>query len=196
MSEIQDPSSSDFLRQFRENRAEALRDLYRLHQNAVEVVVKNQLGKKPVERFEDTCQQVWLGAIEGAESFEGKSKVRTWIIQIARNTCAYVLRVEKRRKTLELETDEEREPEEKDDSIPEKAEVKTLAPQALAALATLPPEEVRAFLGYYVDEMSYAEIALAEKVHENTARNWVDRVLAKLRGLVVPLEKISGDPGR
>jgi RNA polymerase sigma-70 factor (ECF subfamily) len=193
MSENDEHASEEFLARFRARDPDAIRSLFERHGNAVERVVKKILGEKPRQRFEDSVQSIWLAAIEGAPGFEGNSRISTWILSIARNYCLAQIRGKKGRRTGQLQTDEANEPAEKNDSVPEQVEARTLGTEAQAMLASLPAESVTEFLDYYIEKKSCAEIGAARSIHPNTVRQRILKVLAKLRERLTPLELASGD---
>jgi RNA polymerase sigma-70 factor (ECF subfamily) len=60
----------------------AVQALYRAHVDRVHRCVARILGPNDSD-VEDVIQQVFLAALEGAASFDGRSRVSTWIIGIA-----------------------------------------------------------------------------------------------------------------
>lgn len=60
----------------------AVRRLYRDHLDRVYRCVARILGPRDPD-VEDVVQQVFLAALDGAGSFDGRSKVSTWIVGIA-----------------------------------------------------------------------------------------------------------------
>lgn len=60
----------------------AVRALYREHVERVHRCVARILGARDPD-VEDVVQQVFLAALEGADSFDGRSRVSTWIVGIA-----------------------------------------------------------------------------------------------------------------
>lgn len=60
----------------------AMRRLYRDHVDRVFRCVARILGPNDPD-LEDVVQQVFLAALDGAQAFDGRSKVSTWIVGIA-----------------------------------------------------------------------------------------------------------------
>jgi len=60
----------------------ATRELYRAHVDRVYRHVARVLGPDDPD-LEDVVQKVFLAALDGAADFEGRSKVRTWLMGIA-----------------------------------------------------------------------------------------------------------------
>jgi len=60
----------------------ATRELYRDHVDRVHRHVARVLGADDPD-LEDVVQKVFLAALDGAEAFAGRSKVRTWLLGIA-----------------------------------------------------------------------------------------------------------------
>lgn len=60
----------------------AVRSLYRSHVERVHRTVARILGARDPD-VEDVVQQVFLAALDGAASFDGRSRVSTWLVGIA-----------------------------------------------------------------------------------------------------------------
>jgi len=60
----------------------AVRQLYRTHIDRIHRTVVRILGGHDAD-VEDVVQQTFLAALDGAERFDGRSKVSTWLIGIA-----------------------------------------------------------------------------------------------------------------
>ena len=60
----------------------AVRQLYRSHVDRIHRTVVRILGGHDAD-VEDVVQQTFLAALDGAERFDGRSKVSTWLIGIA-----------------------------------------------------------------------------------------------------------------
>jgi RNA polymerase sigma-70 factor, ECF subfamily len=122
---------------------------------------------------DDLTQETYLRALPALAGFEGRSSVRTWLLGIARRTCADHLRAVVRRRRLDVR----------------------LAAQALTELPTpdpshrlgaadllrrLPEERRTAFVLTQVLGLSYAEAAEVEGVPVGTIRSRVARARDEL----------------
>jgi RNA polymerase sigma-70 factor, ECF subfamily len=122
---------------------------------------------------DDLTQETYLRAFRALPTFEGRSTARTWLLGIARRTCADHLRTVVRRRRLEarLATD-----------------ARTDAPHpdpsghlgAADLLRRLPEERRGAFVLTQVLGLSYAEAAAVAGVPIGTIRSRVARARAEL----------------
>ena len=76
-------SDRDLLRAVAGGDQQALRQLYALHGPCVLAYLMGQLGDRSLA--EEVLQDVMLAVWNGAARFRGDSKVRTWLLAIARN---------------------------------------------------------------------------------------------------------------
>ena len=75
----------------------AVRELYRDHVERVHRCVGRILGPSDPD-LEDVVQQTFLAALAGADRFDGRSKVSTWIIGIASRRALDAARARHRRR--------------------------------------------------------------------------------------------------
>jgi RNA polymerase sigma-70 factor (ECF subfamily) len=122
---------------------------------------------------DDLTQETFLRAFKALPGFEGRSSARTWLLGIARRTCADHLRAVVRRRRL-------------DARIAAQAATELPAPDPshrLAAadlLARLGEERRTAFVLTQVLGLSYAEAAAVEEVPVGTIRSRVARARDEL----------------
>lgn len=74
----------------------AVRELYRAHVDRVYRCVARILGPHDGD-VEDVVQQVFMAALDGADRFDGRSKVSTWIVGIATRKALDAVRARSRR---------------------------------------------------------------------------------------------------
>ncbi|MGE0790633.1 MAG: RNA polymerase sigma factor [Sandaracinaceae bacterium] len=74
----------------------AVRELYREHVDRIYRCAARILGPYDAD-VEDVVQQTFLGALEGAGSFDGRSKVSTWLVGIASKKALDAVRARSRR---------------------------------------------------------------------------------------------------
>jgi RNA polymerase sigma-70 factor (ECF subfamily) len=117
---------------------------------------------------DDLTQETYLRAFKALPSFEGRSSVRTWLLGIARRTCADHLRAVVRRRRLDarLAAQAWTEP-----PVPDPAHRLSTAD----LLAGLSEERRTAFVLTQVLGLSYAEAAAVEEVPVGTIRSRVAR---------------------
>ncbi|WP_229829934.1 sigma-70 family RNA polymerase sigma factor [Actinoplanes ianthinogenes] len=122
---------------------------------------------------DDLTQETYLRAFRALDSFEGRSTVRTWLLGIARRTCADHLRAVVRRRRLNVRL---------------AAQAATEAPAPDPAhrlsgadlLSRLSEERRTAFVLTQVLGLSYAEAAEVESVPVGTIRSRVARARDEL----------------
>jgi len=75
-------SERELLRRAGLRQEQAVRELYRLHVGRVHRTVVRVLGRTDPD-VEDVVQQVFMAALDGAEGFDGRSSVGSWLLGIA-----------------------------------------------------------------------------------------------------------------
>jgi RNA polymerase sigma-70 factor, ECF subfamily len=122
---------------------------------------------------DDLTQETFLRAFRSLPSFEGRSSVRTWLLGIARRTCADHLRAVVRRRRLDARLAAEAWTE---SPAPDPAHRMSTA----ALLDSLSPDRRTAFVLTQVLGLSYAEAATVEDVPVGTIRSRVARAREEL----------------
>jgi RNA polymerase sigma-70 factor (ECF subfamily) len=123
------------------------------------------------EAADDLAQETYLRAFRALSGFEGRASVRTWLLGIARRTCADHIRarVRQRRIAGRLAAD-------RGGEVPDPAN----GYAAADLLRRLPDERRVAFALTQVLGLSYAEAAAVEGVAVGTIRSRVARARADL----------------
>jgi len=122
---------------------------------------------------DDLTQETYLRAFKALPSFEGRSSARTWLLGIARRTCADHLRAVVRRRRL-------------DARLAQQARTELPVPDPAHRLGTadllgrLSEERRTAFVLTQVLGLSYAEAAAVENVPVGTIRSRVARARDEL----------------
>ena len=132
---------------------------------------------------DDLTQETYLRAFGSLHRFAGRSTVRTWLLSIARRTCADAIRTKKRRRLTLVGDDELLERPDTVDRIAEGAAVEDL-------LARLHPDRREAFVLTQLMGLPYAEAAEVAGVPVGTIRSRVARARADL---VAALDAGSAD---
>jgi RNA polymerase sigma-70 factor (ECF subfamily) len=124
---------------------------------------------------DDLTQETYLRAFRALPRFEARSSVRTWLLGIARRTCADHIRVAQRRRRLDAQLVAAAAPDGTDPAVDPAADaiVRDL-------LARLPTDRRSAFVLTQVLGLSYAEAAEAEEVPVGTIRSRVARARDEL----------------
>lgn len=124
---------------------------------------------------DDLTQETYLRAFRALPRFEARSSVRTWLLGIARRTCADHIRVAQRRRRLDAQLAAITDATPTDPTVDPAGDV-----LALDLLARLPADRRSAFVLTQILGLSYAEAAEAEEVPVGTIRSRVARARDQL----------------
>jgi RNA polymerase sigma-70 factor, ECF subfamily len=91
---------TDLLARLRAGDEAAYATLYRTHAGAVAAVARRFLGD--TDDAADAVQDAFVSAFKAMKSFEGGSRLGTWLHRIAVNACLMKLRSRKRRRAVPL----------------------------------------------------------------------------------------------
>jgi RNA polymerase sigma-70 factor (ECF subfamily) len=121
---------------------------------------------------DDLTQETYLRALRALDSFEGRSSARTWLLGIARRTCADHIRAAQRRRRLTA-------------TLAAAPPAPTLPDHAGLVgaqdlLSRLPEDRRGAFVLTQVLGLSYEEAAVVEQVPVGTIRSRVARARMQL----------------
>ena len=127
-------------------------------------------------RAEDLLQECFLRLVTKQDSFEGSSRLKTWLYAVARNLCIDDARRQKHRRHVSLDAERP-----SGDTLIERTEGnnveadRAIASQEIglrigAAVAELPQEQREVFLLRQVEQLSFKEIGDITGVGENTAK--------------------------
>lgn len=122
---------------------------------------------------DDLTQETFLRAFGSLHRFAGRSTVRTWLLSIARRTCADAIRSRRRRRMVLVGDDDLLERPDTADRVAEGAAVDDL-------LARLHPDRREAFVLTQLMGLPYAEAAEVAGVPVGTIRSRVARARADL----------------
>ena len=129
------------------------------------------------ESADDLTQETYVRAWKALPAFRGDASARTWLLSIARRTCADALRVRARRRRL-LDTIVQRTV---TTPLPDQAEHITLT----AVIAGLDPDRRAAFTLTQIIGLSYADAARVCDCPVGTIRSRVARARADLLDALV-----------
>lgn len=148
----------------------ALGELFRKHGPAVCRRAQQILGNNA--DAQEATQEVFLRALRGAEGFEGRSQITTWLYQITTYYCLSQLRARKRRKEL-MDEQLAAEPD-SGASASSPAELVLLR----QLLAEADEQQARAAIYVYLDELTHEEAAELLGVSTRTVGNLIERFCA------------------
>lgn len=138
------------------------------------------------EDAEDLLQEVFIKAYRGLPSFEGRSTFRTWLYQIATNTCRNELRRRRRRPDpIEISMDELK----LADPAPSPGSTQGEWSEIVAtAMTNLHPDEREILILRDFEDRPYDEIAALQEIRLSAAKMRVQRariaLYNELRGFI------------
>lgn len=145
--------------------------LYERHAGRVRRLVESRVGDPAL--VDDLCQESWLRAFRGLESFRGDSEFGTWLHTIARNVVLSGGRTTKRRAELLEESWRPRTA-----ASPEPVELRLDLRRAVNAL---PPGMRRVLWLHDVEGWTHADIGARLGVSEGTSKSQLFKARARLR---------------
>ena len=139
---------------------------------------------------EDLLQEVFFKTYRGLRTFRGRSTFRTWLYQIALNTCRNELRSRKRRpQTVDAHVDD------LELISPETESADPLGPayeRVGAALLLLKDQEQEILVMRDIEEKSYSEIAETLGITLSAAKMRAQRARLALVSELKRLEEVEG----
>ena len=120
---------------------------------------------------EDVVQDVLLRAWRGLPAYRGEASVSTWIYSITRNTCLTALRRVGRKNSLSIEEPAVRM---ETESLPSPQQ-SALLWDLPTLLTSLPDKQRQVFVLFYVEDKSYAEVALLLDLPVGTIKTYLHR---------------------
>ncbi len=133
----------------------------------------------------DIAQDVYLKAFKNLPGFKFKSKLSTWIGQIAYNTCLHYL--EKKKLVLSDNFGDDGElPEQRLSEDPQNGTEEILFGKELTTILHAEIEQLKPLYKtlvslYHQEELSYAEIAEITSLPEGTVKNYIFRARKTLK---------------
>lgn len=169
----------------------AFAELLRRHQGKVRGLLLRLCGDRTLA--DDLAQEVFLRAYRGLWGFEGRSSFGTWLYRISYN--AYLNHSTRVRKWSSLPTAYDAETAAPDDALsPPRADLRR---DLEAAVATLPQRYRGVVVLYYLQDLSYPEIAEILDVPLGTVKTHLHRakrlLRAKLHGWELDASDASDD---
>lgn len=135
---------------------------------------------------EDMAQEAFLKAYRLLSGFRGDCSFSTWLYRVTCSVCLTELNRRKRRGEVELTPAHANE----STSEPERA---TDTPELIRRCVTQLPERYATIMTmYYLDEISYEEIAETMNIPMGTLKTWMHRARHQLRKIVEKETKAHG----
>src|SRR5215831_16868039 len=120
---------------------------------------------------EDVVQDVLLRAWRGLPAYRGEASISTWIYSITRNTCLTALRQVGHKKSLSIEEPAVRMEMESLSSAQQSALLSDLP----RLLSSLPDKQRQVLMLFYMEDKSYAEVALLLHLPVGTIKAYLHR---------------------
>jgi len=162
------------------------------HKDRVHWLVRRML---PWTDGDDLTQDVFVRAYQALPRFRGECAFRTWLFKITRNLCLSEIRKRERRGD-HLSFEEEGE-ERVHWSLPERPglmeeiERRDLAETVKALVQRLPTAQRTAITLFYLEQISYEEIAEIMEIPLGTVKTHIHRGRLRLRELVIGAESLD-----
>ena len=138
------------------------------------------------QSHEEIFQQVFMNVLKGLPSFEGRSKISTWIASITVHTCYQFIHQARSQQRIEsFEAWLERQPEPGVSSdIQEQCEKSEARLRLERHLRDLAPKYALPITLFYLEDLSYKEIAEVLKIPLGTVKSHLFRGLAELKKMI------------
>jgi RNA polymerase sigma-70 factor (ECF subfamily) len=163
----------------------AFRQIVERHHSLAFAVVRSILGDR--DDVEDVLQNAFIKVYRGLHSFQGRSKLSTWIYQIARNEAITALH----RRPVEYQPVDEIDRPAPDTDNPERQyENSELREHLEAALSHLQQDHRMAIELHYLGEHSYEEIAEIMDIPIGTVKTYIYRGKIELRRIMTKRKPI------
>jgi RNA polymerase sigma-70 factor (ECF subfamily) len=145
------------------------------------------------EERKDVVQDIYLKAFHHLPGFQFKSKLSTWIAQIAYNTCLHYLR---KKKPFLLHDHEQWETHNEQAGTTPHPEAALFQKELVAVLAAeidqLPPVYKTIITLYHNEELSYEEIATITQLPQGTLKSYLFRARKTLKDKLLLRYKNNG----
>jgi RNA polymerase sigma-70 factor (ECF subfamily) len=167
--------------------AEAVREAYRAHHEAVRAFARRLLGSDA--DAEEIVQEVFVGLPRAVQRFRGDCSFSTLVMSLAVNQARHWMRAAGRRRSAHARFAEEQL--RAGGALPDEATVREqLARQLQRAMLALTDEHRLVFVLCEVEERSSSDVALMLRIPASTVRSRLVKARASLRALLTE----AGEP--
>ena len=190
-------TDEDLARRFAAGDEGAFETLVRRHRDTIYRFVRWHLGAAR-EEAEDVTQDVLLEMLRSLSRYEGRSRLRTWVLGLAHNLCRRRRRAGRRALGLAASPDPTRGRPELSAVADRAIDVETLLARrevqerVRSAIDALGPEHRAVVLLREIEGLSYDEIATVLDVPIGTVRSRLHNARAALAGCLVALDSRKG----
>ena len=193
MTEVPQPSHDPdlmLLQAMAQGNRQALTELYERHGHSILAYLIGQLHDQ--QQAEEVLQDVMLAAWSNAASFRGESKVRTWLIAIARMKALTVFR-QRKNKPTSVELVDDLVGDVDSNSISEVMERHDQQAAVREAIRALPDDQRETLELVFFHELTGNEAAALLGVSPGTIKSRIHRAKNQLRGLLMRKEMGHGE---
>lgn len=189
---VMEPREQTIAERVLEGETEAFREVVEAHGRNLYRLACRMTGNPAVA--EDVVQEAFLRAYRNLSSFDGSSKLQTWLHRITANAALDELRRQKRTRLrfVPLEPEGGAERAQSEAPGPDRhAMSREIDIDVAEALETLSPMERTAFVLRHFEHQTSAEIGRALGTREIAARQAIFRAVHKLRKILTPHQEIA-----
>lgn len=184
-------SDKELLKRCRRGDEGAFAQLVDSHKDMVFTVIDRMIYQKSI--IEDLAQEVFIRVYKGIPHFRGKSKLSTWIYRIAYNVCLAEIGSGHNRHDIPIMDDERGEALSqglaKAHGNPEKWVEKLELKETIGRLLScLRPKYRMVLTLYYLQGLSYTEIAQVMRLPLGTVKTHLHRARKRLRDMIIKEE--------
>lgn len=163
----------DIVRRCLAGEQSAMIELVERYRGQVFGLCYRMLGQR--QDAEDMAQETFVRALRNLASWDATRDFEPWLFAIAGNRCRTLLATRKRRPTAQPLIDDSTAADE-----PDLQAARNLAEEVQLALFGVRDEYRQAFVLFYEQELSYAEIAEAMDCPVGTIKTWIHRARKEL----------------
>lgn len=155
---------------------EAFSELVRKYQTVVYNLAYRFMRDKDLA--EDMAQETFVKAFKHLNGFRGDCAFSTWLYRVTCTVCITELNKRKKRNEVEFQ------PNIPETGYEENYSYKEIAEKIRKCVTYLPPKYATVITLYYLDGMSYEEIADIMNIPVGTLKTWMFRARKQLRRIV------------
>lgn len=164
---------------------QALDELYARHAPMLIGFLSARLNNRQIA--EEILQDVMLAAWENAAAFEGRSKVKTWLLTIARNRAINAYR---KRRVPQMQLDDAFELQ-SEDTGPMEATLRADQQEAVrAAIQELPDEQREVLILVFYHQLSGPEVAEVLGISQGTVKSRLHRAKTALKRILSQWDRL------
>lgn len=173
---LNEASERELVKRAKRGDTEAFDELVRRHQHAVFNLAYR--FARDMALAEDMAQEAFLKAFRLLKGFRGDCSFSTWMYRVTSSVCLTELARRKKRQEVQLL------PTHAPPLEPDKIEAGDRAEVVRRCVTRLPDRYALIVTLYYLNEMSYEEVAAIMEIPMGTLKTWMFRARKELRKIV------------